>query len=614
VSGFAGIISTDEATRDSTLLERMVSVLAFRGPDGVEISMHPGAGFCFTFLRTGPAPQCSHQPCSLDGRVWLIGDVRLDAREDLRRQIEERGGSVPRDATDEELILRTWSQRGEGCLADLLGDFAFALWDATARRLLCVRDLLGLRPFYYAHAGDHLYFSNTLAVLRLAPGVSSTLDPTFIGDFLLQEWCSDAARTVYRDIRRVPPGHALDYSNGRVQLSRYATLPIEQPLALARPEEYVEQFRFLLEQAVRDRCPSGPAAVFLSGGLDSTSVAAVAVAQAKRNSLPLDLRAYTIDCRPLFEDEEGRLASLVAESLGIPIEVLSSASWLPYAGWDDPQVRTPEPFHDPFLALSRLQYQHIAAHARVAFSGYGGDDVLSGQAWPYLLYLLRRRRFGAIAGAFGGYILKQRRIPPLRGGFRTKLRRWTGRAKPFAEYPQWLDPQFAKEQNLRERWLELHQPPQNSHPLHPIAYFGLTSDFWSSASETEDGGWTGVAVESRAPLLDQRMLRFLLRMPPVPWCMEKELLRRGTIDLLPQEIRLRPKTPLLGDSLKILAENGTWSPLPLPAPAVETTAYVNWKQLDATLGNAEGSFLWLNLRAVSLNHWLKSIENDRGIR
>jgi asparagine synthase (glutamine-hydrolysing) len=614
VSGFAGIISTDGPPPDRSLLERMASDLAFRGPDSVQICTQPGAGFCFTSLRTGPAPQSSSQPCSLDDRVWLIGDVRLDAREDLRRQIEQRGESVPGDPTDEELVLRLWRQRGEQGFADLLGDFAFALWDATARRLLCVRDLMGLRPFYYAHTGNRLYFSNTLSILRLAPDVSSTLDPSFIGDFLLQESCSDAARTVYRDIQRLPPGHTLDYADGRVQLRRYATLPIEEPLAFARPDEYVEQFRFLLDQAVRDRLPSGPAAVFLSGGLDSTSVAAVAVALAKKNALPLDLRAYTIDCRPLFEDEEGQLASLVAKSLGIPIEVLSSASWLPYAGWDDSQLRTPEPFHDPFLAISRLQYQHIATHARVAFSGDGGDDVLTGQAWPYLVYLLRRRRLGAIAGAFGGYILKQRRIPPLRGGFRTKFRRWTGGAKPFAEYPRWLNAQFEKEQRLRERWLELQEPLQTSHPLHPIGYAGLCGDFWSSASETVDAAWTGVAIESRSPLLDQRLLRYLLRMPPVPWCMEKELLRRATKGLLPEQIRLRPKTPLLGDSLKIHVESGRWHPLPLPAPAGEVTSFIDWKLFDATLAEPAGSSLWANLRPISLNRWLKSIENEVRIR
>jgi asparagine synthase (glutamine-hydrolysing) len=614
VSGFAGIISTDEATPDRSLLERMASDLAFRGPDGIQISTLPGAGFCFTLLRTGRAPQSPSQPCSLDGRVWLIGDLRVDAREDLRRQIEQGGESVPRDTTDEELVLRTWSRRGEECFADLLGDFAFALWDATARRLLCVRDLMGLRPFYYSNIGNHLYFTNTLDVLRLALGVSSTLDPSFIGDFLLQECCSDATKTVYRDIRRLPSGHILDYANGRVQLRRYTALPIEEPLSLARPEEYVEQFQFLLEQAVRDRLPAGPAAIFLSGGLDSTSVAAIAVANAKKSSLPLDLRAYTIDCRPLFEDEEGHYASVAAQSIGIPVEILSSASCLPYAGWDDAQVHAPEPLHNPFLALSRLQYQNVAVHARVALSGYGGDDVLAGQAWPYFVYLLRRRRLGAIAGAFGGYILKQGRIPPLRGGFRTKLRRWTSRTKPFNGYPQWFDPQFAKEQNLRERWLELQQPSRTSHPLHPLAHSGLTSDFWSNVFETEDAAWTGVAVESRAPLLDLRVLRYLLRMPPVPWCMEKELLRRATIDLLPKEIRLRPKTPLLGDSLKILAENGRWSPLPLPSPAAEVTTYVDWKQLDAILAEAAGSSLWVNLRAVSLNRWLKSIENKVQIR
>src|SRR4030088_224163 len=88
VSGFAGFISLDGAPPDVRLLERMAQALAFRGPDGSLITTHPRAGFCFTFLRTGPAPQCPSQPCSLDGRVWLLGDVRLDGRDDLRRKLQ----------------------------------------------------------------------------------------------------------------------------------------------------------------------------------------------------------------------------------------------------------------------------------------------------------------------------------------------------------------------------------------------------------------------------------------------------------------------------------------------------------------------------------------------
>src|SRR6516225_11912600 len=91
MSGFAGLISTDGATPDRDLLDRMAAGLDFRGPDGTQVWSQSGAGFCFTLLRIGPAPQSSEQPCSLDGRVWLVGDVRLDGREDLRNELAQSG-------------------------------------------------------------------------------------------------------------------------------------------------------------------------------------------------------------------------------------------------------------------------------------------------------------------------------------------------------------------------------------------------------------------------------------------------------------------------------------------------------------------------------------------
>jgi len=614
MSGFAGIVCADGGAPDAKLIERMAERLAFRGPDATQIWTRPGAGFCFTLLRTGPAPQASEQPCTLDGRVWLLGDVRLDGRDDLRRQFEQAGELLLPDVTDEELVLRAWRLRGEESFADLLGDFAFVIWDAEARLLWCVRDLLGLHPFYYAQTGERLYFSNTLDGLRLAPALSSALDPVFIGDFLLQDSCADPARTAFRDISRLPGGHVLRYSKDAVEVRRYASLPIEEPLWLNRPEEYVERFQSLLEQAVRDRLPREPSAIFLSGGLDSTSVAAVACNIAKKDGAKAPLRAYTIDCRGMFEDQEGTLASLVAENLGIDIEILSGDSCLPYEGWSSPQLRTPEPCHEPFLLQSRLQYQQAGARARVAFSGYGGDDVLTGQAWPYLVDLLRRRRFGTIGKTFGGYLLKHRRIPPLRGGFRARLRQWVRRTDMMAEYPPWLEPNFEKQQRLRERWVELQHTSKKSHPLHPVGYAGLASVFWSHVFEVEDAAWTGVPVELRAPLLDQRVLRYLLRVPPVPWCAHKHLLRQTMQGLLPEKIRLRPKIPLLGDPLELLVQRGAWSPAPLPEPAVELSEFVNWEQLRATLANAAGSTLWVVLRPVSLCYWLKGVVNQEPIR
>jgi asparagine synthase (glutamine-hydrolysing) len=615
MSGFAGMVCAADATPARNLLERMAAGLGFRGPDATQIRSQIGAGFCFTLLRSGPAPQSSEQPCSLDGRVWLLGDVRLDGREDLRRELEQNAESVPFHATDEELILRAWGQWHEAGLAKLLGDFSFALWDGATRQLLCVRSLLGLRPFFFASSGDWFFFSNTLEVLRLAPSVSSTLDPQFIGDFLLQEWSSDASRTVYKDIQRLPAGHFLKYSVEGLSVRRYTEIPIEEPLLLKRSEEYIERFQSLLERSVRDRLPDGPSAVFLSGGLDSSSLAAVGTKITRSSEASGLLRAYTIDSRPLFQDEEAILASRVAEHLGVDIQIVSRGSCLPFQGWGEPELRTPEPTHDPFLALGQLQYRQVSSEARVVFAGYGGDDVLTGQAWPYLIYLLRQWQFVTISKTFGSYVLKHKRIPPLRGGFRTRLGRWMRRrTDPLGEFPPWLEPHFVEQYHLRERWLELQRGPKISHPLHPIGYAGISSESWSSIYETEDAAWTGVPVEMRAPLLDLRMLRFLLRVPPVPWCMEKELLRKAMQGILPEEIRSRPKTALLFEPIDCFVKSNRWSPLPLAEPSSELRTYVDWQRLGATLGTATGSTLWAGLRPVSLSYWVKSIENKGWLR
>jgi asparagine synthase (glutamine-hydrolysing) len=255
MSGFAGIVRSDGARPDAKLLEQMAASLAFRGPDGTQVWTHPGAGFCFTLLATGPSSQAPTQPCSLDRRVWLLGDARLDGREDLRRRLEQHGEKASANASNEELILRAWRQWAEKSFELLVGDFAFALWDEEAKYLWCVRDLMGAKPFFYARTAGEFVFSNTLSVVRLSPEVSAKLDLHFIGDFLLQSWCPDVERTAFQDVRRLPAGHALRYSNGEVRVRRYGTLPVEQPLYLKRSEEYVEQFLAHLEEAVCDRLP-----------------------------------------------------------------------------------------------------------------------------------------------------------------------------------------------------------------------------------------------------------------------------------------------------------------------------------------------------------------------
>jgi len=614
MSGFAGIVRGDGAPPDAKLIERIVEALVFRGPDATQIWMRPGAGFCFTFLRTGPSPQSTSQPHSLDGRVWLLGDVRLDGREELRRKLEQHGEMVSTDATNEEFILRAWQQWEEKSFELLVGDFSFALWDAQAKQLWCVRDLIGARPFFYAHTAGQLVFSNTLEVVRLVPQVSAKLDPHFIGDFLLQSWCPEAERTVYLDIRRLPAGHALKYSNGQLSVRRFTALPIEEPLFLKRREEYIEQFRGHLERAVRDRLPESSTGIFMSGGLDSTSVAAVSSQVQTERGLRHSLRAHTVDYSPLFEDEEGAFATKAANYLDIPIEILAGASSTPLSGWEAGPLRTPEPCAEPFWALHVEHYRQVAQHARVVLSGDGGDDILTGRAWPYLVYLLKRGRLDEVASAFGAYLLRHGRLPPLRAGIRTRLRRWIGRSVETQDYPQWLEPKFERELHLRDRWQELQRPATPVHPLHPGGYASLSGPYWPGIFETEDAGWTGVPVESRAPLHDQRLQRFLLRIPPVPWCMNKELLREAMRGKLPEDVRLREKTPLQGDPLLLHAEKNGWRPLLADGACETLSMFVNCKVLHTTSHPALGLMLWADLRPIALNYWLKSVENSAGIQ
>src|SRR5262249_35461517 len=150
MSGFAGLIrlGSDAATtaEDARGIEKMAQRIAFRGPDAQNVWNHPDVHFCFSFLETGPAPQSSTQPCSLDGQTWLLGDVRLDGREELLRRFEERGEIVERTISDEELILHVFQIFGEDGLAALDGDFSFVLWDSRKKKVTGFRDLTGSKP------------------------------------------------------------------------------------------------------------------------------------------------------------------------------------------------------------------------------------------------------------------------------------------------------------------------------------------------------------------------------------------------------------------------------------------------------------------------------------
>lgn len=602
---------------EERFLESIAEALSFRGPDGHNVWARANMGGCFALMRTGPAPQAAQQPVIWRDRYWLFGDVRLDGRRELLEQLGTIDHAAEAGSTSEELLLRAWERWGADSLERVIGDFSFALWDAREESLWCARDFVGPRPLYYANVRGVFCFSNTLEILRSVPEVSGELDEIFLGDFLVEGWNVEPARTVYQDIRRVPPGQVLKFSKGEVTERCFRKLPIEEPLRWKNPDDYLAAYREVLKKAVSDRLPESATSLYLSGGLDSSSVCAVAAQIAGKRGFKDQLKAFTVSHEALFDDPEPAIAEITTQYINISSKVIGETEFAPFEGLgaEADEVSIPEPGNEVFIASDRRQFQRVAAHSNVVLSGDGGDDVLTGQGWPYLVYLCRRGDWVRIARDFGGYVWSHQRIPPLRGGFRSTLRRLLKRETSFAGFPNWLNEEFAARTNLRQRWLELRKrkTPQG-HPLHPAAYAALHDKYWGQVLEEEDAGWTRARLETRAPLLDLRILKFLLRLPPVPWCIDKELCRKAMRDMLPAVVIERPKTPLTKDPLEMCAAHPEWaSRLPKEAPQ-SLEKFVNWTKWCETFGLIKGCLNWPILRPVSLLYWLKAVENKKRIQ
>ena len=275
---------------------------------------------------------------------WIAGDVRLDARDELRDALGAAGVATPRDAGDVSLVLAAWTTWRETATERLRGDFSFALWDGARRTLFCARDPLGVRPLYWAQAGASFVCANTIDAVRAHAAISSRLHEPAIVSFLRLGYNDDLTTTTFADVRRLPPAHQLlvTDASGPPVPRRYWSFPTPAPLRLKRDEEYVERYRDVLGAAVRDRLRGDRAAILLSGGLDSTSLAATA----RRVAPDVSLLAWTTDTGPSGAGGRARLAAPSRRALACarhhPRRAGSARSHL-----DDPAFRSPEPLDEP---------------------------------------------------------------------------------------------------------------------------------------------------------------------------------------------------------------------------------------------------------------------------
>ena len=605
MSGFVGILNGDGQPIDCALLQQMTDLMAPVGPDARDVWSDRHIGFGSALLRTTWESAKERQPLGLDGKVWIVGDIRLDRREELIDNLGASGRNLEKDVPDIELVLQAYRVWGEDCLERLSGDFAFAIWDNLQQRLFCARDQFGIVPFYYADICNSLIFSNHLNCPRLHPGVSDKLNEKAVGDFLLFSMNMDMATTTFADIQKLPPAHTLVWSEGQVQIQHYWQLPENvEYLRYKNPSEYVEQFRELFDRAVADRLRTDSAGTHLSGGMDSTSIAATAYKLMTATGSPVDFRAYTIICKQLIEDDEGDYAAQVAEMAGFPIEYLVAEEYIKQAPPERPEYLYPDPLLIPTQIAEVDITRRVAGYSRVLLAGFGGDPAF----YPFPSYwykLLQRGEVGHFILDALIYIRSFRRLPRLglRTGLRTQLRRLLGRGQQEIDLPDWFNPDFAERANLKARQQEiLTATPQKDR-------YGMTSaPLWSNIFAWSDPGFTGLPLKVRFPFFDLHLVLYLLSVPPVPWFENKFLLREAMKGSLPDAVLRRGKTPLRGfPDYNLMQQRGIqpWMVELAATPAL--SSYVNAERLLPRLQNlAELTLVSYNqsIPVFQLAYWL----------
>jgi asparagine synthase (glutamine-hydrolysing) len=379
--GICGIATTGGAV-DPARLAAMSETLVHRGPDSEGSFVDGGIGLAarrlaIIDLQTGDQPIGNE-----DGRIQVVQNGELYNYRELRRDLERAGHTFATHG-DTEVLVHLYEEHGLGFANRLRGMFAVALWDARQRRLVLARDRFGIKPLYYREADGELAFASEL---RALPRGEIDLDGV---EAFLAFNCIPAPLTVFRETRKLPPGHVLSWQDERLELTRYARpAPVSaQEVRHDDDGELTEELRARLRDSVRAHLVADvPVGVLLSGGIDSAALTALA---ADESAEPVRTFSIGFEERSFDELDDARL---VAERYGTRHEELvlrpDAALLLPALA-----DAFDEPFADSSALPTYLVSKLAAEHVKVALSGEGGDELFGGY-YTYTADLLASRSGG----------------------------------------------------------------------------------------------------------------------------------------------------------------------------------------------------------------------------
>lgn len=560
--GICGSLSLGGAAVDRALIEKMMDRIRHRGPDGSGVHCEPGAGLGHVRLSIIDIAGGAQPMSAADGSIWITFNGEIFNYIELREELLAQGCRFA-TASDTEVILHLYRRDGERCVERLNGQWAFAIWDRPQKKLFLSRDRIGVRPLYYTQTPDRLFFASEIKALFACPGVDAALDLEALDQFFTF-WTSVPPRTAFRQVLELPPGHSLVARDGQIQVSRYWQLELDpEPPSEGSEQQLAERCLELLQDATRIRLRSDvPVGTYLSGGLDSTIVTALAgqTAGERLRSFSIGFDDAQLDETP-YQQEAAAFLGTAHTGLSCSGEAIAESFSDVVWHAEQPLLRTaPAPM---FLLARKVRERGF----KVVLTGEGADEMFGGYD------IFKETKIRSFWGArpessFRSRLLK--RLYPYMDQFQRQSPQYLSRffqvspgslASPyFSHLPRWeltagLKSFFSRDVQAAlsgHRTLDsLAQNLPDSFPaLSPFSraeYLEATlllPGYILSAQGDRMG--MAHAVEHRHPFLDHRVMSFAARLPlraKMRVLREKHLLKEAGKDLVPPSVLARPKQP-----------------------------------------------------------------------
>ncbi len=470
----------------------------------------------------------------------IVLDGRIDNADELRRTLAHRD-VVPASGSGEELILSAYERWGAGSPAEILGDFAFVLWDPARMRLLAARDVLGLKPLVYCHVGRTLYVASEIRQLLAIPEVPRTPNEGMVGEYLAES-ITDTGETLYAAIRRLPPAHILTVRSGEAAVVRYWDADLAARASSGSEAEHAEHLLELLTAAVRCRVRERTiVGAQLSGGVDSTAV--VGLARHLRRSptgpqFQLECFATTYEGHP--EADERDAIEAAAAFFGLRPHLLPAGrpGRRDFAAWSARDLDLP-PYpgdlsSDPMMAAAR------ARGCSVLLTGNGGDEWFWGfeGTWARLAGRLRAASTASARLGVGRQLVAAVTASVLPTGLVRRLRAVRRSRIPLS----WIPRDFRRRIALDDRLALCWNGRRNPRSPRETTAMALDHGALVHGREVAERYAAGFGIEERHPFHDRRVFEFALALPPEHLLRDgthKLVLREALTGLVPDRSRLR---------------------------------------------------------------------------